>query len=209
MRILKSSVFLACLIPFVLLLINAVTDQLGANPLEEIRDTTGIWTLRLLIVTLAITPIRYLTGWHRLIRFRRMIGLFAFFYAALHFITYVWLDQFFAFGGMLDDLTKRRFIMAGYVGFVLMIPLAVTSTGGWIRRLGGKRWQMIHRLIYIGAAAGVVHYAWRVKLDLEKPLLYAVALALLLLWRAFRYVTARRSHPSLERPPAFRSESGH
>ena len=112
MRILKPSVFLACLIPFVLLLINAVSDQLGANPLEEIRDTTGIWTLRLLIVTLAITPIRYLTGWHRLIRFRRMIGLFAFFYAALHFITYVWLDQFFAFGGMLDDLTKRRFIMA-------------------------------------------------------------------------------------------------
>src|SRR2546430_9851665 len=163
-RILKASVFLACLIPMALLMWATFTNQLSANPLQDIRDTTGIWTLRFLLLTLVITPLRRITGWHSLIRFRRMLGLFAFFHACLHFITYVWLDQFFVFSEMVNDLTRRPFIMAGYLSFVLLIPLAITSTKKWIGRLGGSRWQMLHRLIYVSAGAGVVHYFWRVKL---------------------------------------------
>src|SRR5262245_33889300 len=136
---LHAVVFLACLVPMALLVWTTANGQLSANPLEEIRDTTGIWTLRFLIITLSITPLLRITGWHRLMRLRRMLGLFAFFHAALHFITYVWLDQFFDFGEMFADLTKRRFIMAGYVSFLLLIPLAITSTKKWIVRLGGQR----------------------------------------------------------------------
>ena len=168
-------------------LISATLNgQLSANPLEDIRDTTGIWTLRFLIFTLAVTPLRRITGWHSLIRLRRMLGLFAFFHAVLHFVTYVWLDQFFAWDEMIADLTKRRFIMAGYVSFVLLVPLAITSTKHWIRRLGGHRWQVLHRLIYVSAAAGVVHYFWRVKLDVQRPVVYAVILVFILglRWRS-------------------------
>ena len=182
-RITKLAVFLACLAPMVLLVLATVHGRLGANPLETIRDTTGIWTLRFLILTLSITPVRRITGWHTLVRFRRMLGLFAFFYAVSHFVTYVWLDQFFAFDEMVKDLTKRRFIMAGYLSFVLLIPLAVTSTKGWIGRLGGKQWQLLHRLIYVSAAAGVVHYFWRVKLDIQRPAIYLAILVLLLAFR--------------------------
>jgi sulfoxide reductase heme-binding subunit YedZ len=171
------------------LLVEAtVNGRLSANPLEEIRDTTGIWTLRFLILTLCITPLRRFTGWRHLMRFRRMLGLFAFFHALLHFVTYVWLDQFFALAEMVEDLAQRPFIMAGYVSFVLLLPLAVTSTRKWILRLGGKRWQSLHRLVYISAGAGVVHYFWRVKLDIQQPLVYAcilgVLLALRVRWRA-------------------------
>ena len=179
----KTAVFLACLLPMSLLGWATVNGQLSANPLEDIRDTTGIWTLRFLMLTLSITPLRRITGWLELIRFRRMLGLFAFFHSVLHFITYIWLDQFFAWGAILEDLTKRRFIMAGYAGFALLIPLAITSTKKWIGRLGGKKWQMLHRLIYVSAAAGVIHYFWRVKLDVRRPLLYAGVLAILLLSR--------------------------
>jgi sulfoxide reductase heme-binding subunit YedZ len=181
--ILKPAVFLVCLVPMAWLIWETVNGRLSANPLEEIRDRTGIWTLRFLILTLCITPLRRITGWPSLIRFRRMFGLFAFFHAALHFVTYVWLDQFFAFGEMVEDLAKRRFIMAGYLSFVLLFPLAVTSTRKWILRLGGKRWQMIHRLIYISAAAGVAHYFWRVKLDVQRPIIYGGVLFLLLMYR--------------------------
>jgi sulfoxide reductase heme-binding subunit YedZ len=192
---LKPAVFLACLVPLILLIWAAATEQLGANPLESIRDTTGIWTLRFLIVTLSITPFRRLSGWHTLIRFRRMLGLFAFFYAAVHFLTYVWLDQFFAWGEMLADLTKRRFIMAGYLSFALLLPLALTSTRGWIARLGGTRWRWLHRLIYVSAAAGVVHYFWRVKSDIRRPLAYAVVLAALLMLRLAYKIRSRRIRP--------------
>ena len=187
--ILKPIVFLACLAPVTLLISATINGRLSANPLEDIRDTTGIWTLRFLILTLVITPLRQITGWRSLIRFRRMLGLFAFFYAALHFVTYVWLDQFFAFAEMVADLKKRRFIMAGYLSFVLLIPLAMTSTKEWIRRLGGKRWQMLHRLIYISAAAGVAHYFWRVKLDVRRPILYAGLLGFLFAYRILRVKT--------------------
>jgi sulfoxide reductase heme-binding subunit YedZ len=137
MKLLKPALFLACLIPVALLLWATLAGRLSANPLEDIRDNTGIWTLRFLLLTLAITPLRRVTGWHHVIRFRRMLGVFAFFYALLHFITYVWLDQFFAFDEMLRDLAKRRFIMAGYASLALLIPLAITSTKAWIGRLGG------------------------------------------------------------------------
>ncbi len=164
---------------------DTFSGRLSANPLEDIRDTTGIWTLRFLMLTLCITPLRRLTGWNILIRFRRMLGLVAFCYAFLHFITYIWLDQFFAFGRMVEDLAVRPFIMAGYASFILLVPLAVTSTTKWIVRLGGKRWQLLHRLIYVSAAAGVLHYFWRVKLDVQRPILYGVCLALLLSFRAW------------------------
>ena len=185
--------FAVCLAPLILLLLAIAGDRLSANPLEDIRDTTGIWTLRFLMLTLCITPLRRLSGMNSLIRFRRMLGLFAFFYAFLHFVTYVWLDQFFDVHAMVDDLAKRRFIMAGYFSFILIVPLAITSTKGWIIRIGGKKWQALHRLVYISAAAGVVHYFWRVKLDIRLPAVYAVVLSLLL---AFRILRARRVRES-------------
>jgi sulfoxide reductase heme-binding subunit YedZ len=177
--------FLVCLVPAAALVWSIAAGDLGANPLEEIRDSTGIWTLRFLLITLAITPLRRLTRWHNIIRIRRMLGLFAFFYAMLHFVSYVWLDQFFAWSEMVKDLAKRPFIMAGYAGFLVLIPLAVTSTPKWILRLGGERWQLLHRLIYAAAAAGVLHYFWRVKLDVQRPIIYGVVLTILLILRVF------------------------
>lgn len=175
--------FVLCLIPAAALVWSIAAGDPGANPLEAIRDSTGIWTLRFLLLTLAVTPLRRLTKWHSIIKTRRMLGLFAFFYAMLHFVSYIWLDQFFDIGEMVKDLTKRPFIMAGYASFVVLIPLAMTSTRKWILRLGGERWQLLHRLIYIGAVAGVLHYFWRVKLDVQLPIFYGVVLAILLMLR--------------------------
>ena len=179
----KPVVFLACLIPLALLGWKAYSGALGANPIEVITHATGDWTIRFLLITLAITPIRKLTGRLWLIRYRRMFGLFAFFYATLHFLTYIWLDKFFDLHEMLHDIAKRKFITVGFTGFVLLIPLALTSTTGWIRRLGGKRWQALHRLIYFSAIAGVIHYWWLVKADIREPLKYAAILAVLLGYR--------------------------
>ena len=179
----KPVVFLACLIPLGLLGWKAYSGGLGANPIEVITHATGDWTLRFLLITLAITPVRKLTAWLWLIRYRRMFGLFAFFYGVLHFLTYIWLDKFFDLHEMLHDVAKRRFITVGFAGFVLLIPLAITSTTGWIRRLGGKRWQALHRLIYLSAIAGVVHYWWLVKADVHLPLEYGLILAVLLGYR--------------------------
>ena len=186
MRLLKSLVFAACLVPLGLLVWRGFTGGLTANPIEFVTHRTGDWTLRLLLVTLAVTPLRRLTGWNAVIRLRRMLGLFAFFYGSLHLLTYVVLDHFFAFGSMLEDLTDRRFVTAGFTGFVLMIPLALTSTQAMVRRLGGRRWQALHRLVYVSACAGVVHYLWLVKADLRPPLVYAGVLALLLGFRLLR-----------------------
>jgi sulfoxide reductase heme-binding subunit YedZ len=179
----KPVVFLACLIPLALLGWKAYSHVLGANPIEVITHATGDWILRFLLITLAITPIRKLTGQLWLIRYRRMFGLFAFFYGTLHFLTYIWLDKFFDLHEMLHDIAKRRFITVGFTGFVLLIPLALTSTKGWIRRLGGKRWQALHRLIYFSAIAGVIHYWWLVKADIREPLKYGAILAVLLGYR--------------------------
>ena len=171
--------FLACLIPALLLGWDAFTGGLGVNPIEDITHRTGDWALRFLLVTLAVTPLRWLAGWNGLVRFRRMLGLFAFFYAVLHFSTYLVFDHFFDLLLIIDDVAERRYVTAGFVGFVLMIPLAVTSTQGWIRRLG-RRWAVLHRLVYASAVAGVVHFLWLVKIDIGEPLIYAVILAILL-----------------------------
>jgi len=196
-RYLKPIVFLACLGPLARLAWRGFHSDLGANPIEAITHGTGDWTLTLLLVTLSITPLRKITRQYWLINFRRMLGLFAFFYGFLHLMTYVWLDKFFDVHAMLVDIAKRRFITAGMTAFTLMIPLALTSTKWSIRKLGGKRWQALHRLIYFSAAAGVIHYIWLVKADLKKPLEYATVLGMLLLarvalWWGSRTTVARK-----------------
>ena len=179
----KVPVFVLCLVPLTRLIWRDLNHELGANPIEFITHTTGDWTLIFLVLTLSITPARKLLRRPELIRFRRMLGLFAFFYGFLHFSTWIGLDKFFDLEEMLHDVRKRPFITAGFTGFVLMIPLAATSTAGWIRRLGGRRWQMLHRLIYASAVAGVVHYYWLVKSDVRKPVFYGTIVALLLAYR--------------------------
>ena len=179
----KALLFLLCLSPLAWLVWQGFHQGLGANPIEKITHTTGDSTLTFLLITLSITPLRKLLDQPAWIRFRRMLGLFAFFYGFLHFMTYLVLDQFFDFPGIVKDVAKRPFITAGFTGFVLLIPLAITSTAGWIRRLGGKRWQMLHRLIYLTAIAGVVHYYWLVKSDVTKPVRYGAVLAFLLACR--------------------------
>src|SRR5689334_19273117 len=191
LRYLKPVIFLLCLTPLARLVWRGLHANLGANPIEAITHGTGDWTLTFLLVTLSITPLRKLTRQYWLIGLRRMFGLFAFFYGTLHLTTYVWLDKFFDVHEMLADVAKRRFITAGLTAFVLMIPLALTSTKGWIRRLGGKRWSALHRLIYFSAMAGVIHYIWLVKADLRKPLEYGAVLAMLLLYRLAGWLGSR------------------
>jgi methionine sulfoxide reductase heme-binding subunit len=191
LRYFKPVIFLACLAPLANLAWRAFHAKLGANPIEAITHSTGTCTLVFLLITLSVTPLRKLTRQYWLINFRRMFGLFAFFYGCLHLTTYVWLDKFFDVHEMLADIAKRRFITAGLAGFVLMIPLALTSTKGWIRRLGGKRWQALHRLIYLSAAAGVIHYIWLVKADLRSPLRYAFVLLVLLGYRIAASIASR------------------
>jgi sulfoxide reductase heme-binding subunit YedZ len=187
----KVFVFLLCLVPFSLLLWGAFTDNLGANPVDTITRTTGIWILRFLLITLCVTPARTLTGWTFLTRFRRMFGLFAFFYSLLHFTIYCLSIQALNFREIGIDIAKRPYITVGFTGLVLMIPLAITSTKKWIGRLGGKRWQMLHRLIYVSAIAGVLHYLWLVKLDIRYPVRYGIGLAVLLLFRVWTALRAR------------------
>jgi sulfoxide reductase heme-binding subunit YedZ len=187
----KVALFLICLIPFGILVWRSLKGELGANPVEFLQHATGDWTLRFLIFTLCITPFRKLFKLPDLIRFRRMLGLFAFFYVCLHFLTYLGPDQSFDLSAMWKDVAKRPFITVGFLGFVLLIPLAITSTAGWIRRLGGKRWQMLHRAIYVSAVAGVIHYYWLVKSDVRKPLFYGALVGILLLWRVGDWLVKR------------------
>ena len=191
LRYFKPVIFLACLAPLANLAWRGFHAELGANPIEAITHSTGTCTLVFLLITLSVTPLRKLTRQYWLIDLRRMFGLFAFFYGCLHLTTYVWLDKFFDVHEMLADIAKRRFITAGLAGFVLMIPLALTSTKGWIRRLGGKRWQDLHRLIYLSAAAGVIHYIWLVKADLRSPLRYAFVLLVLLGYRLVASIASK------------------
>lgn len=193
MILLKTLLWLACLTPLAILLWRFKTGNLGANPAEFLSHRTGFWTLTLIMCTLAITPLRRLTGWNQLIQFRRPIGLFAFFYGCLHLSTYVVFDQFFDFGAMLDDIKKRPYITVGFTAFVLMIPLAMTSTKGWIRRLG-KRWTKLHRLIYVTAILGVLHFFWKAasKADVSEPLIFATILAILFVLRVPRIAERRR-----------------
>ena len=198
----KVVVFLLCLMPLASLGWRALHNDLSANPIEVITHATGEWTLRFLLITLAITPLRKILRLPDLIRFRRMLGLFAFFYACLHFTTYICLDKFFDLAEMWKDVAKRRYITVGFAAFLLLIPLAITSTTGWIRRLGGRRWQQLHRFIYISAICGVIHYYWLVKSAVLRPLTYGAILAVLLLWRlATKYWPQPRPAADLQPKP--------
>ena len=190
-RWIKIPVFLLCLVPAGLLVRGALTGDLGVNPAETIQLQTGRWALKFLLISLAITPLRRLTGWNVLIQYRRMLGLFAFFYATEHFLAYWSFDLGFSFAAMLGDILKRPFIALGFAAFLLLLPLALTSTKGWIRRLG-RKWTQLHRLVYAAAILAVIHFAWKVKVFTGDPVLYAVALTLLLLFRVV-WVMRKRS----------------
>jgi methionine sulfoxide reductase heme-binding subunit len=198
----KAVLFAAALTPFAHLLWRVYRQDLGPNPLEFITHATGDWTLRFLLITLAVTPLRRLLGMPNLIRFRRMFGLFAFFYGCLHLTTYLVLDKGFDFNEIVKDVAKRPFITAGVTGLLLMLPLAITSTAGWIRTLGGKNWQRLHRLAYFSALAGVVHYYWLVKSDVRLPLLYAAIFGLLMAVRAGYAFTSRMRTPPRSNVPS-------
>jgi len=185
----KNLVFLAALIPLAKLAWLGLHDGLGANPIEKITRTTGYWTLTFLMITLAATPLRSVSGWSWPIRWRRMLGLFAFFYASLHFLTYLVVDQFFDWTAIVKDIAKRPYITVGFPAFIMLIPLAVTSTNKMVQRLGGRRWKNLHKLIYVIGIAGVVHFWWLVKKDITEPVQFAVVLAVLL---GFRVVKAVR-----------------
>lgn len=178
----KPVVFVLCLLPLAILAWQAFADLLGANPIDEIADRTGEWTLRFLLITLLMTPLKRLTGWGWPIRMRRMLGLYAFFYACLHLLTYLWLDQFFDWSEIWLDILERPFITVGMLAFVLLLPLALTSNRFMVRKLG-KNWKRLHRLAYVVPALGVVHFLWVVKADVLQPFIYAVLLAALLLVR--------------------------
>ena len=183
LRAIKAALFLLCVAPLAWLGLDAYHDALGANPIETITRATGEWTLRFILITLTVTPLRKLSGWHWLLKLRRMLGLFAFFYGALHLTTYLWLDQFFDWGEIAKDIIKRPFITVGFTAFVLMLPLAASSNNAMIRRLGARRWQALHRAIYAIGILGVAHFWWLVKADITWPLIYGVMLAVLLGWR--------------------------
>jgi sulfoxide reductase heme-binding subunit YedZ len=188
----KALAFALCLIPLGRLLWRVYVNDLTANPVEFITHFTGHWTLRFLLITLAVTPLRALLRQPQLIRFRRLVGLFAFFYGLLHLTTWIWLSSGFDVVAMWQDVVKRRFITSGMTALLLMAPLAVTSTSGWVRRLGYKRWQRLHRLIYLSALVGVIHYYWGVKSDIRMPVLYGAILAALLLYRVVRGIELQR-----------------
>ena len=188
---LKSVVFVLACFPLLRLIVLAGSGNLGPNPIEFITWSTGTWTLVGVMLTLAVTPLRQLTGINNLIRIRRMLGLFTFFYASLHFITYLWLDKFFDIAAIIKDVYKRPFITVGFAAFLLLIPLAVTSSNAMIRRLGSKRWQLLHRVVYLIAILGVLHYWWLVKKDITRPLIYAMVLTILLSWRLLRRLRAK------------------
>ena len=196
---LKPLAFLICTIPFGQLLYRAYINDLGANPIDTITRFTGSWSLFILLASLAVTPLRRVTGWNQLVRYRRMLGLFAFFYAMLHFSTYMILDLYFDFTAIAKDILKRPYITVGFSALVLMIPLAATSTSGMIRRLG-KRWQQLHYLVYVIAILGVVHFYWLVKSDISRPAQYGAVLALLLSFRLYHRWSAmprRREAPAV------------
>ena len=180
----KPVVFFACLLPLAWLVYGISKDLLGPNQVEEVLRQSGDWVLRFLLVTLSMTPLRRLTGWTGWIRLRRMLGLYTFFYACLHFTIYIWLDRELLWSEILVDIGKRPYITVGFTAFVLLIPLALTSTRGWQRRLG-RRWQQLHKLVYLVALGGILHYLWLVKADTQDPLYYAAWLLILLVMRAW------------------------
>lgn len=204
---LKSALFALCTLPAVLLAFGWFNQTLGANPIETVTHTTGEWTLRFLLITLAVTPLRRLTGLHWLLRMRRMLGLFVFAYACLHFSAYVWLDLYFDWNAIALDILERPFVTVGFAAFVLLIPLAATSNKVAIRRMGGRRWQNLHRSVYGIAILAIVHYWWLVKADLLKPAIYAGLLAALLGVRAWwRELERRRQLSQAPAAPVFKGK---
>ena len=198
-----AAIIVAALVPVALIIWDALHDHLGANPVEEITHRTGDWTIRLLLATLAVAPLRRLTGWN-IIRYRRTLGLLAFSYVCLHFLIYLVIDQGFPIQGfairyVAEDIAKRPYITVGFTAFLLLIPLAWTSTRGWIRRLG-KKWKALHQVIYIAAALGVLHYLWLTKGDRPTPVFYALVLVALLAFRAFPL--SRGAPRAGDRPPS-------
>jgi sulfoxide reductase heme-binding subunit YedZ len=191
-RVAKGVIFLLALAPAALLVRGMLTGDLGVNPAETIQLETGRWALKFLLLGLAVTPVRRVTGWNPIIQFRRMLGLFAFFYATLHFVSYWAFDLTFAFGAMLADVLKRPFIALGFAAFLLLVPLALTSTKGWIRRLG-KRWAQLHRLVYVAAILAAIHFAWKVKVFTGDPVIYAAVLAVLLGFRVVWWLRSFRA----------------
>ena len=188
----KVALFVLCLLPLAAVIWPFVHRDTIPNPLEFIQHATGDWTLRFLVITLTVTPLRQLLHLPELIRFRRMLGLFAFSYGCLHFTTYLWFDKLFDPHEIWKDVYKRPFITLGFLAFTLLIPLAITSTAGWIRRLGGRRWRILHRAIYVSAVCGVIHYYWLVKSAVIRPLFYAALVGLLLAWRVGEWLLRRR-----------------
>ena len=188
----KAGLFLLCLGPLAGIIWPFAFGYTVPNPLEFIQHATGDWTLRFLVITLTITPLRQVLHLPELIRFRRMLGLYAFFYACLHFTTYLLFDKVFDLHEIWKDVYKRPFITVGFLAFTLLIPLAITSTAGWIRRLGGRRWRILHRAIYISAVCGVIHYYWLVKSAVIRPIFYGVLVGLLLAWRVGDWAVRRR-----------------
>lgn len=199
--VIKPIVWLGCLTPAGILVVRALRGNLTANPLELLTNWTGFTTLTLLMVTLAVTPVRRLTGWNGVIKLRRLIGLFAFFYACVHFSIYILLDIYFDWPRIIDDILERPYITVGFTAFLMLIPLALTSTKGWIRRLG-KRWQKLHRLVYVAASLGVLHFYWKVKADTRQPLIFAGILILLFLLRTAAVRNAARRVRERLRPAA-------
>jgi sulfoxide reductase heme-binding subunit YedZ len=185
-RWLKPVVFVLCLVPLIMLIVRGFTGGLGANPIEFTIRYLGDWALRFLLIALAVTPVRLLTGWNIVARLRRMLGLFAFFYVCLHMLAYIGLDQFFDFAAILKDIIKRIYITIGMAAFVMLLALAVTSTDGMARRLGGKAWRRLHKLVYPAAVAAVIHYMLMIKAGYAEAAVYAVILVLLLLIRVFK-----------------------
>ncbi len=183
--IIKPLLFVACLLPLVFLIIGAINETLGANPVETMTRGTGEWTLRFLLLTLLVTPARQILSWPWLIKLRRMLGLYVFFYAVMHLLTYVWFDQFFDLNEIVKDIIKRPFITVGFAAFILLIPLAMTSTNKMIRRLK-KNWVRLHKLVYVIAVLAVLHFVWLVKADYQEPIVYGVILLILLLHRAYQ-----------------------
>jgi methionine sulfoxide reductase heme-binding subunit len=201
---LKPALFTGCLMPLASILLRAARGALGANPIAEAMNELGLLALTFLLTTLAMTPLRVLFGWTWPIRIRRMLGLFAFFYAACHFTTYLAIDQLFNLKAIGADIVKRKFIFVGFAAFVLLIPLAITSTNGMVRRLGIERWQRLHQLAYVAPVLGVIHFIWRVKKDLTQPETYAVILSILL---AFRIVNALRLRAKKRGGPVHRTKT--
>ena len=189
----KATIFVICLGPLARLVVGGFLGKLGVNPVELITRSTGTWTLVFILVTLAVTPLRQLSGWHWLARLRRLFGLYAFFYGVMHFLTFVWLEHFFDPSAIARDIVKRPFVTMGFTALVMMVPLAITSTDAMVRRLGGRRWVALHRLIYPLAACGVIHYWWLVKRDVTQPVIYGGVLGVLIGYRLWRVLRNRAS----------------